>query len=192
MFEADESRLAFLARNGDRKAFVEIVTRYQKKIMKLGFRMLNQRQEAEDVAQETFLKVYNNLARYDGKFKFSTWIYRIATNICIDRLRRRKEQMSLDIDQQDRHFESRLQEIEGKTSFTWQSPESQLILSELQDQVQRAVQQLPDKYRLAIVLRYMQELSLQEISEVLDLPVSTVKTRIHRGREVLRKKLEQI
>jgi RNA polymerase sigma-70 factor (ECF subfamily) len=192
MVDADESRLAALARNGDRKAFAEIVKRYEKKIMKLGFRMLNQRQEAEDVAQETFLKVYNNLNRYDMTLKFSTWIYRIATNLCIDHLRRRKEQVSLDAFSADSANESSNRELQAKIADKWSTPENQVILSELQDQVQKAVQQLPDKYRLAIVLRYMQELSLQEISEILDIPLSTVKTRIHRGREVLRKKLEHL
>jgi RNA polymerase sigma-70 factor (ECF subfamily) len=192
MFDSDESRLAALARNGDRKAFAEIVKRYQNKIMKLGFRMLNQRQEAEDVAQETFFKVYSNLHRYDVTQKFSTWIYRVATNICIDRLRRRKEQISLDVAGSEPSNDNTNRELQLKISNKWQTPENQVILSELQGQVQQAVQQLPDKYRLAIVLRYMQELSLQEISEVLDIPLPTVKTRIHRGREVLRKKLEHL
>jgi RNA polymerase sigma-70 factor (ECF subfamily) len=192
MFDSDESRLAALARNGDRKAFAEIVKRYQNKIMKLGFRMLNQRQEAEDVAQETFFKVYSNLHRYDVTQKFSTWIYRVATNICIDRLRRRKEQISLDVASSEPSNDNTNRELQLKISNKWQTPENQVILSELQGQVQQAVQQLPDKYRLAIVLRYMQELSLQEISEVLDIPLPTVKTRIHRGREVLRKKLEHL
>jgi RNA polymerase sigma-70 factor (ECF subfamily) len=190
MYGSDESKLAMLARNGDRKAFAEIVMRYQKKIMKLGFRMLNQRQEAEDVAQETFLKVFNNLQRYDVKQKFSTWIYRIATNLCIDRLRRRKEQISLDGSHSPQTGEYDNQELQAKITNKWQNPENQLILAELQDHVQKAVQELPDKYRLAIVLRYMQELSLQEISDILEIPVATVKTRIHRGREVLRKKLD--
>jgi RNA polymerase sigma-70 factor (ECF subfamily) len=192
MFDSDESRLAALARNGDRKAFAEIVKRYQNKIMKLGFRMLNQLQEAEDVAQETFFKVYSNLHRYDVTQKFSTWIYRVATNICIDRLRRRKEQISLDVAGSEPSNDNTNRELQLKISNKWQTPENQVILSELQGQVQQAVQQLPDKYRLAIVLRYMQELSLQEISEVLDIPLPTVKTRIHRGREVLRKKLEHL
>jgi RNA polymerase sigma-70 factor (ECF subfamily) len=190
MYGFDESKLAMLARNGDRKAFAEIVMRYQKKIMKLGFRMLNQRQEAEDVAQETFLKVFNNLQRYDVKQKFSTWIYRIATNLCIDRLRRRREQISLDSSNVSQTGEYDNQELQAKITNRWQNPENQLILAELQDHVQKAVQELPDKYRLAIVLRYMQELSLQEISDILEIPVATVKTRIHRGREVLRKKLD--
>jgi RNA polymerase sigma-70 factor (ECF subfamily) len=144
------------------------------------------------VAQETFFKVYSNLHRYDVTQKFSTWIYRVATNICIDRLRRRKEQISLDVAGSEPSNDNTNRELQLKISNKWQTPENQVILSELQGQVQQAVQQLPDKYRLAIVLRYMQELSLQEISEVLDIPLPTVKTRIHRGREVLRKKLEHL
>jgi RNA polymerase sigma-70 factor (ECF subfamily) len=192
MYDAEEAKLAVAAGKGDRKAFAELVKRYQKKIMKLGFRMLNHRQEAEDVVQETFLRVHSNLHRYDATQKFSTWIYRIATNLCIDRLRRRKEQVSLDAELSDGTGESKTQDVHSTIASSQPSPESQMILSELQDQVQRAVQDLPDKYRMAIVLRYMQELSLQEIGEILEIPIATVKTRIHRGREVLRKKLEHL
>lgn len=85
-----EARLAKLARNGDRNAFAELVELYKDKIFHLAYRMLNNKQEAEDAVQETFLRVYTNLHRYDENQKFSTWIFRIGTNLCIDKLRRRK------------------------------------------------------------------------------------------------------
>ena len=86
-----EARLAKLARNGDRNAFAELVELYKDKIFHLAYRMLNNKQEAEDAVQETFLRVYTNLHRYDENQKFSTWIFRIGTNLCIDKLRRRKQ-----------------------------------------------------------------------------------------------------
>jgi RNA polymerase sigma-70 factor (ECF subfamily) len=181
-----ETRLAKLSRGGDRRAFAELVELYKDKIYHLGYRMLNQKQEAEDVVQETFLRVYTNLERYDENQKFSTWIYRIATNLCIDRLRKRKPSYSIDAEMTD-----------GEGS-DWHSmlasdsvgPDEELILSETQQNIRQAIQTLPDKYKTVVILRYLHDMSLQEISDVLEMPVTTVKTRVHRGREFLRKKLD--
>jgi len=182
-----ETRLARLARKGDHRAFAELVELYKDKLYHLARRMLSQRQEAEDIVQETFLRVYNHLDRYDENQKFSTWIYRIATNLCIDRLRRRRQVYSLDAESS---------EHEGLDGYAMlpsddRTPESELLLSETQRILHDAIETLPAKYKSVIVLRYLQDLSLQEISEVLDMPVTTVKTRVHRGREFLRKKLER-
>jgi RNA polymerase sigma-70 factor (ECF subfamily) len=181
-----ETRLAKLSRSGDRRAFAELVELYKDKIYHLGYRMLNQKQEAEDVVQETFLRVYMNLERYDENQKFSTWIYRIATNLCIDRLRKRKPNYSIDAEMSDNDgtdWHAILPSDEA-------GPEDELILSETQQNIRNAIQSLPDKYRTVVVLRYLHDMSLQEISDVLEMPVTTVKTRVHRGREFLRKKLE--
>jgi RNA polymerase sigma-70 factor (ECF subfamily) len=181
-----ETRLAKLSRGGDRRAFAELVDLYKDKIYHLGYRMLNQRQEAEDVVQETFLRVYTNLERYDENQKFSTWIYRIATNLCIDRLRKRKPSLSLDAELSDGEgtdWHAMLASDEA-------SPETEIILSETQQNIRDAIQTLPTKYKSVVVLRYLHDMSLQEISDILEMPVTTVKTRVHRGREFLRKKLE--
>jgi RNA polymerase sigma-70 factor, ECF subfamily len=182
-----ETRLVRLSRDGDRRAFSELVDMYKDKIYYLAYRMLNNVQEAEDVVQETFLRVFKNLDRYDEKQKFSTWIYRIATNLSIDRLRKRKAVYSLDAgmapDGEGTDYYSTL-------ASTDPSPEGQLILTETQQTIRRAIDQLPEKYKSVVILRYMHDMSLQEISEVLNMPVTTVKTRVHRGREYLRKKLE--
>jgi RNA polymerase sigma-70 factor (ECF subfamily) len=181
-----ETRLAKLSRNGDRRAFAELVEMYKDKIYHLGYRMLNQRQEAEDVVQETFLRVYTNLDRYDENQKFSTWIYRIATNLCIDRLRKRKPSYSIDAELTD----SEGTDWHALLASDDASPETELILSETQQHIREAIQSLPDKYKSVVVLRYLHDLSLQEISDILEMPVTTIKTRVHRGREFLRKKLE--
>jgi RNA polymerase sigma-70 factor (ECF subfamily) len=181
-----ETRLAKLSRNGDRRAFAELVEMYKDKIYHLGYRMLNQRQEAEDVVQETFLRVYTNLDRYDENQKFSTWIYRIATNLCIDRLRKRKPTYSIDAELTD----SEGTDWHAMLASEDPSPETELILSETQQHIREAIESLPDKYKSIVVLRYLHDLSLQEISDILEMPVTTVKTRVHRGREFLRKKLE--
>jgi len=181
-----ETRLVKLALKGDQRAFAEIVELYKDKIFHLGYRMLSNRHEAEDVVQETFLRVYKNLDRYDQKQKFSTWIYRIGTNLCIDRLRKRKPSYSLDAELNDQDGTDGYALLPGDE----RTPESEYLLSETQQLIHQAIDSLPDKYKTVMVLRYLQELSLQEISEVMDMPVTTIKTRVHRGREFLRKKLE--
>ena len=181
-----EKRLTMLALKGDQQAFAEIVELYKDKIYYLGYRMLNNRHEAEDVVQETFLRVFKSLDRYDPGQKFSTWIYRIATNLSIDHLRKRKPTYSLDADMNDQ---------EGLDGYSMlpsddRTPESEFMISETKQTVYDAIESLPAKYKSVMILRYLQEMSLQEISDVLDIPVTTIKTRVHRGREFLRKKLE--
>lgn len=182
-----ETRLAKLARTGDRGAFADLVELYQDKIYHLAYRMVGNRQEAEDIVQETFLRVFRSLDRYDEKQKFSTWIYRIGTNLAIDRLRKRKAVYSLDADVSD-----------GEGTTDWYSmlkseeptPEGEVLLSETQRRIHEAIEALPKKYKSVVILKYLHDMSLQEISDVLELPVTTVKTRVHRGREFLRKKME--
>lgn len=181
-----ETRLAKLSRGGDRRAFAELVELYKDKIYHLGYRMLNQKQEAEDVVQETFLRVYTNLERYDENQKFSTWIYRIATNLCIDRLRKRKPSYSIDAEMTNGEGTDWHVILASKDP----GPDEELILSETQTNIREAIQTLPDKYKAVVILRYLHDMSLQEIGEVLDMPVTTIKTRVHRGREFLRKKLQ--
>jgi len=181
-----ESQLVKLALKGDQAAFAELVELYQEKLYHMAYRMLNNRQEAEDVVQDTFMRVYNNLERYDDTMKFSTWIYRIATNLCIDRLRKRKPIYSLDAESS---------EYEGLDGYSMipsdnRTPESELLLSETQRIIHQAIDTLPPKYKTVMILRYIHELSLQEVGDILDMPVTTIKTRVHRGREFLRKKLE--
>ncbi|WP_019640690.1 RNA polymerase sigma factor SigW [Paenibacillus fonticola] len=186
MVDHFDARLVKLARQGDQESFADLVDLYKDKIFHLAYRMLLNRHEAEDIVQESFLRVYKNWERYDEKQKFSTWLYRIATNLCIDRLRKRKPNYYLDAEMNDQ---------EGLDGYTLipgdeRTPESEYLLSETQQTIHHAIDGLPAKYKSVIILRYLQELSLSEISEVLDMPVTTVKTRLHRGRDFLRKKLQ--
>ena len=181
-----DTRLAKLARKGDQRAFAEMVAIYKDKLFQLGYRMTDNRQEAEDVVQETFLRVFRNLDRYDENQKFSTWIFRIATNLCIDRLRKRKITYSLDAESTEHEGLDGYAMLPGDE----RTPESELMLSETQRLVRDAIAALPVKYKSVMVLRYMHDLSLQEIADILEIPVTTVKTRAHRGREFMRKKLE--
>ncbi|WP_202081283.1 RNA polymerase sigma factor SigW [Caldalkalibacillus salinus] len=184
-----ERKLIKKASAGSRTAFRAIVERYKNKIYHLAYRMLGNHTEAEDVAQETFIRVYTKLDRYNDDHKFSTWIYRIATNLCIDHLRKRKQ-----------HVQSLDQEVAGveglalysQVASTTDTPEEEVMTLELREEVQLAIDKLPPQYKTIIILRYLQDLSLQEISEVIDLPVTTIKTRIHRGREALKKQLQNL
>jgi RNA polymerase sigma-70 factor (ECF subfamily) len=177
-----EYRIVKRAQKGDRLAFGELVELYKDKLFNLGYRMLGNPQEAEDVAQETFLRAYSNLQTYNPNHKFSTWIYRIATNLCIDRIRKKKPDYSLD---------SEVDGIEGGDMYSrlaspGPTPLEELVRTETQREVQSAIDALPENYRAAVILKYIHDLSLQEIADILEVPVSTVKTRIHRGREALR------
>ena len=173
---------------GDQNAYTDIVNLYQHKLYQICYRMLGNKQEAEDIAQEAFVRAYINLHSYDQKRKFSTWLYRIATNLCIDRIRKKKP---------DYYLDAEVAGTEGLDMYSQiasseQLPEETVEQMELQDRIQYEISRLPDKYRSVIVLKYMEELSLQEISEILDMPLGTVKTRIHRGREQLRKQLNNL
>lgn len=173
---------------GDQNAFGEIVDLYKDKVFQICFRMLGNRHEAEDISQEAFIRAYVNIQTFDQSRKFSTWLYRIATNLCIDRIRKKKP---------DYYLDAEIAGTEGLTMYSQIASDEKLPIvqvetMELQDMIQEEILKLPEKYRSVIVLRYIEELSLKEISAVLDLPLGTVKTRIHRGREALRKQLQHI
>ena len=173
---------------GDQNAYADIVNLYQHKLYQVCYRMLSNQQEAEDIAQEAFIRAYINLHSYDQKRKFSTWLYRIATNLCIDRIRKKKPDYYLDAEVAGTNGLDMYSQIAASE----QLPEETVEQMELQDRIQYEISRLPDKYRSVIVLKYIEELSLQEISEILDMPLGTVKTRIHRGREALRKQLNNL
>ncbi len=175
-------------KKGDQSAFEEVVSFYQNKVYQICFRMLGNAHEAEDIAQEAFLRAYTNIHSFDDNRKFSTWLYRIATNLSIDRIRKKKPDYFLDAE---------VKGTEGLTMYSQISadqalPDEEVESLELQEYIHKEILSLPAKYRSVIVLRYIDELSLQEISEILDIPVGTVKTRVHRGREALRKKLRNL
>lgn len=170
---------------GDQSAYADIVSLYQQSLHQVCYRMLGNKEEAEDAAQEAFIKAYIHLHTYDQKRKFSTWLYRIATNLCIDRIRKKKP---------DYYLDAEVPGTEGLDMYSQLAadellPEEELERMELQERIQYEISRLPDKYRAVIILKYIEELPLQEISDILDIPLGTVKTRVHRGREALRKQL---
>lgn len=181
---ATEGTLVQLSRTGDSAAFMELIHMYRDKLHRLAYRMLNNQHDSEDIVQETFVRVYLNLNQYDEKQQFSTWIYRIGKNLCIDLLRKKKDVHSLDTgfnDDKERTFYDKLTSDEA-------SPETRVISNEFQQQLRKVIDKLSDKYKTIVTLYYLNELTLEEISDMLGLPVTTVKSRLYRGREQLRKK----
>lgn len=170
---------------GNQDAFEDIVSFFQHRLYHLCYRMLGNAQEAEDIAQEAFVRAYVNIHTFDQKRKFSTWLFRIATNLCIDRIRKKKPDYYLDAEVPGTEGLDMYSQIAASDML----PEDEVEKMEMQQRVQYEISRLPEKYRSVIILRYMEELSLQEIGDILELPLGTVKTRIHRGREALRKQM---
>jgi RNA polymerase sigma-70 factor, ECF subfamily len=173
---------------GDKTAFDLLVRKYQHRVLKLVSRFVSDAAEAEDVAQEAFIKAYRALASFRGDSAFYTWLYRIAINTAKNALvsnRRRPVDFDLDLqdpEQYDRH--ARLKE--GDT------PEGVLLTEEIRSVVERAMEQLPEDLRTAIVLRELEGLSYEEIAEAMDCPVGTVRSRIFRAREAIDRKLKPL
>ncbi len=167
--------------SGDQDAFAEIVYTFQDAVYNLCYRLLGERTEAEDAAQEAFLKAYSNLRRYDPERAFKTWLLTIASNHCIDRLRKRRmTQVSID------------EPIQATLSLASSDPlpEQAALSSERSRLIQAILNELPDDYRAAVTLRYWYDYSYAEIAEILQTTESAIKSRLFRARQMLAEKLD--
>jgi RNA polymerase sigma-70 factor (ECF subfamily) len=182
----DESILVARAREGDTRAFGELVRRYEGKIFRLAQHVTQNREDAEDVLQETFLKAYEHLDQFKGDSKFYTWIVRIAVNQALMKLRRRKTDKSVSLDETiDTGEDTITREIAA-----WdEDPEQRFSREELGQILDTAVDSLEPPYRSVFVLRDIEELSTEETAEALNLSVPAVKSRLLRARLQLREKL---
>jgi RNA polymerase sigma-70 factor (ECF subfamily) len=175
-----DGELIATAIKGREDGFEELVRRYQRPITNYVYRMLNNYDAALDVTQEVFIKVYNSLARYSSDYKFSTWLYRIAHNAAIDYMRRNSvNQQSLEAENADGSYQL---QIESPNP----SPEQERERSEWRTEIEAVVKCLPAVYRELILLRHSQDLSYDEIAEITNLPLGTVKNRLFRAREMMR------
>jgi len=172
---------------GDREAYTLLVQRYQGPLYRYLLRMLRRPAAAEDAAQEAFLRAYLSLSSYDSTYRFSTWLFRIATNLTLNRIKAEKRLTSLE----------KLQEYPdgARREFPDQSadckPELKAERQELCKVVRACIDQLPPAYRSVVVLRHLLDLSYQEIADCMELPINTVRSRLHRGRERLGECLEE-
>jgi len=184
--DTDESVLVAQSRDGDTRAYGELVRRYEGKIFRLAQHITQNREDAEDVLQESFLKAYEHLDQFKGDSKFYTWIVRIAVNQALMKLRRRKTSKSVSLDEQiDTGEDTVAREIAA-----WEeNPEQRYSREELGSILDEAVQSLEPPYRSVFVLRDIEELSTEETAEALNLSIPAVKSRLLRARLQLREKL---
>ena len=181
-----------LAQQGKEAAYRELLLRYERPVFSLIFRMVRDREMAEDLAQETFVKVLNNIDRYSPDFKFSSWLFKIANNLTIDHLRRRR----VDTISIEGAPDAVTAESAKATSISIvagdESPLAELESRELGQSIERAIAKLRPEYRACILLRHVEDRSYEEIAEIVKLPLGTVKTYIHRARQELREYLEGV
>ena len=182
--EQDDEDLIFSFQQGEILAFDEIVKRYKDPLMNFVYRFLGDSIESEEVVQETFLRVFRNKHAYKKIAKFSTWIYTIAGNLAKTKLRKRKKRNIYSLSEIG--FEDKDYEISDES----QSPEKNTNSSMYDEIIQREIQQLSPKFREVVILRDIQELSYEEISKIIDVPLGTVKSRVNRARLRLQEKLK--
>jgi len=184
----EDKRLIEMALQGDEKAFETLLHKYRNLVFSIMVKMVRNHQEAEDLTQEAFMKAFNSLSSFNDEFAFSTWLMKIASNNCIDFLRKRKLRtysIHEPIQYKDEKIEIDIPDHEP-------TPEKQLLQSERAKMIQSAIDELPERYRYVILLRHKEEKSYEEISEILNLPLGTVKAQIFRAREILNKKLKAL
>jgi|AGTN01.2.fsa_nt_gi RNA polymerase sigma factor, sigma-70 family len=168
---------------GDRDAYGQLVERYQHQLYDLIFRMLNNREDARDVSQEIFMKVFRSLDKFRYESKFSTWLYRVATNHCLDFLRKKKREKERYAIRESPPESSPGGELQ---SGAWCEPEQSLLQKESLQRLQQALGELPESYRLPLLLQHYRKMSYQEIAHIMDIPVKTVATRIYRAKNMLK------
>jgi len=178
--------------DGAEAAFRELVRRYQRPVFSLIYRMVRDRELAEDLAQETFVKVLNALDRYRPEFKFSSWVFKIANNAAIDHLRKRElDTLSLE-GGPDATTPDRLEATALQIGDSTESPLDELVARELGSTIEQAIGMLRPEYRACIIMRHVEGRPYEEIAGMLDLPLGTVKTYIHRARAELREMLDPL
>jgi RNA polymerase sigma-70 factor (ECF subfamily) len=183
-----DAALMLRVKRGDMQAFEELADKYKQPIVNMMYRMLHDFDEAEDLAQNVFVRVYQSAGRYEVSAKFSTWIFTIARRLCLNEIRRRGRHPaeSLESSQSDSEEHAPRQFEDVKSS----SPPDAFLQGELIQKIEEALAQLPEKQRLAIALCRQEELSYDEIAKVVGCSVPAVKSLIHRGRETLKDKLK--
>ena len=170
----------------DKAAFEQLLDKYQKPVINFIYRMIQDRDEADDLAQEVFVRVYNSAKRYEPKAKFSTWIYRITKNLCLNELRRRKRKF-ISLDETISTEEGELKREIASPEAT--SPYQDTSKHELQKVVKEAIESLPANQRIAVILRRYEQLSYEDIAKALECSVSAVKSLLSRAKESLKEKL---
>lgn len=174
--------LVSASRQGDQDAFAQLVQRHQRRVFNLVFRMVQQYEEANEVTQETFLAAWQGLPSFRGDAHFSTWLYRIAYNCALKQLEQRKRDTALQAVVQSEHLVAQANSDQRIDAALEASTRRELISEQLSH--------LPAKYRIVLVLRHLQEMTYEEMAEILTMPIGTIKTHLFRARNLLKERLE--
>jgi RNA polymerase sigma-70 factor (ECF subfamily) len=179
--EEDDAGLVVASQTGDQDAFAFLVQRHQRRVFSLVYRMLQQYEEASEVTQETFLAAWQGLAGFRGNSLFSTWLYRIAYNCALKQIEQRKRDAAL-------HTAIQVKQTELVDSE--ETVSAQLEVRDRQKLVREYLLTLPTKYRIVLILRHWQDMTYEEMAEILTLPIGTIKTHLFRARTMLKERLE--
>jgi RNA polymerase sigma-70 factor (ECF subfamily) len=177
---AAERSLIVCVQKGDMDAFEQLVKNYEKRVFWIAFNLLSNVEDAKDVAQDAFLRVFNAIERFDTKFNFYTWLYRIVVNLSIDKLRKRGKQNAVSIEEFTADPEA-----DG-------GPEHQVRNIEMGDKIREVLDSMPDKYRAVILLRDVEQLSCGEISRIINCTNATTRWRLHKAREIFKAKWSRV
>jgi RNA polymerase sigma-70 factor (ECF subfamily) len=180
--DENDAELVIASQGGDQDAFAQLVQRHQRRVFNLVFRMLQQYEEANEVTQETFLAAWQGLSSFRGDARFSTWLYRIAYNCCLKQLEQRKKDKALNAAIQAEHLLDHADKEERASTV--------LEIHDFQNLVREHLSMLPAKYRVVLVLRHLQEMTYEEMAEILTIPIGTIKTHLFRARNLLKERLE--
>jgi RNA polymerase sigma-70 factor (ECF subfamily) len=188
----NDNELVDRAQQGDNAAVEALVSRYEDRVYNLAYRMVGNREDAEDVLQDTFLNVIRSLGKFRKKSSFSTWLYRITANAALTRLRKTSKKDKSEGEFLDEVYAVKQAAQSGEKLSDWSgNPARQLLTEESREMMEAAISELPEKYRAVFVLRDVEGLPASEVAEILELSIPAVKSRLHRARMFLRNHLSQ-
>jgi RNA polymerase sigma-70 factor (ECF subfamily) len=184
--KVEDYNLIEKAIKGDQSSYDRLMKKYYKLVHNLIYRMIYNKEDVEDLTQEAFIKAFNSLEKFDHQFAFSTWLYKIASNNCIDYLRKKK----LNTISIDKEFDSEDEDLRFEIPDNDYKPDRNILETERKKILEDAIASLPEKYKTVILLRHQDEMEYEEIAQKLNIPLGTVKAHIFRGRELLNKYLK--
>lgn len=189
MIDQKEKQLVAKAKEGDLQAFEELILRHERIVYNVALRMMNHSEDAKDISQEVFLKAYRNIKNFDERSMFSTWLYRITTNTCIDEMRKRKGKQSYSLEEE---LENEDGSMQRQIADAGETPEESLLREERKSQLLQALSLLSAEHKAVVILRDIRGFSYEEIAEIMDLPIGTIKSRISRARNQLKNEILKI
>lgn len=181
----DDESLIHKSQQGDVEAFEQLIEKYEKKVYTIAYRMMGNHEDASDLAQEALIKVYRSIKNFRGEAAFSTWLYHVVSNVCKDYLRKKRLQTT----SIDESVQYGTESIEKQFEADTPQPQDVVEQKELQESMQKVISDLPEDYRLVLVLREFMNLSYEEIAYQLNINMGTVKSRLSRARKLLRDKI---